>query len=51
MPLEHSLVSALLIITGIFLRGSKVCGESRTLQELLVSKMKIGGNRAFFRDN
>ena len=33
--------------TGIFLRGLKLCGESRTL----VSKKKIGGNLAFFREN
>ena len=37
--------------TGIFLRGLKLCRESRTQQVLLVSKMKIGGNHAFFRDN
>ena len=37
--------------TGIFLHGLKLCGESRTKQVLLVSKKKIGGNRAFFRDN
>ena len=36
---------------GIFLRGSKLCGKSRTQQVLLVSKKKIGGNHAFFRDN
>ena len=29
----------------------KLCGESRTYQVLLVSKKKIGGNHAFFRDN
>ena len=28
--------------TGLFLRGLKLCGESRTQQELLVSKMKFG---------
>ena len=37
--------------TGIFLRGLKLCGENRTKQVLLVSKKKIWGNRAFFRDN
>ena len=37
--------------TGIFLRGLKLCGESRTQQELLVYQVKIGGNHAFFRDN
>ena len=37
--------------TGIFLRGLKLCGESRTQQALLVSKKKIRGNHAFFRDN
>ena len=36
--------------TGIFLRGLKLCGESRTWQVLLVSKKKIGSNHAFFRD-
>ena len=35
--------------TGIFLRGLKLCGENRTQQELSVSKVKIGGNHAFFR--
>ena len=37
--------------TGIFLRGLKLCGESRTQQVLLESKKKIGGDHAFFRDN
>ena len=37
--------------TGIFLRGLKLYGESRTYQVLLVPKKKIGGNRTFFRDN
>ena len=37
-----------LIKTGIFLRSSRLCGESRTKQVLLVSKKKIGGNHAFF---
>ena len=37
--------------TGIFLPGLKLCGESTTWQVLLVSKKKIRGNRAFFRDN
>ena len=37
--------------TGIVLRGLKLCRESRTHQVLLVSKMKIGGDHAFFRDN
>ena len=41
----------LLTNTGIFLRGLKLSRESRTQQVLLVSKMNIGGNRAFFRDN
>ena len=36
--------------TGIFLRGLKLCRESRTKQVLLVSIKKIGGNHAFFRD-
>ena len=36
--------------TGIFLRGLKLYGESRTQQAFLVSKKKIGGNHAFFRD-
>ena len=29
----------------------KLSGESRTQHGLLVSKMKIGGKHAFFRDN
>ena len=37
--------------TGIFLRGLKLCRKSRTLQVLLVSRKKIWGNYAFFRDN
>ena len=37
--------------TGIFLRGLKLCGESRTWQVRLVSKKKMWGNHAFFRDN
>ena len=37
--------------TRIFLRGLKLCRESRTSQVLLVSKMKIGGNHAFFGGN
>ena len=37
--------------TGIFLHGLKLCRESRTQQEFLVSKVKIEGNHAFFRDN
>ena len=37
--------------TGIFLRGLKLYGESRTYQMLLVTQKKIGGNHAFFRDN
>ena len=37
--------------TGIFLGGLKLYGESRTQQVILVSKKKIGGNHAFFRDN
>ena len=36
--------------TGIFLRGLKLYGESRTYQMLLVSQKKVGGNHAFFRD-
>ena len=39
-----------LIDIGIFLRGSKLCGESRTKQVLLVSKKEIEGNHASFRD-
>ena len=35
--------------TGIFLRRLKLCGERRTQQVLLVSKMKIGRNHAFFQ--
>ena len=37
--------------TGVFLRSLKLCGESRTQQVLSVSKKKIWGNYAFFRDN
>ena len=37
--------------TGIFLRGLKLCGKSSTIQVLLVSKKKVWGNHAFFRDN
>ena len=37
--------------TGIFLRALKLCGESRTWEVILVSKKKIGGKHAFFRDN
>ena len=37
--------------TGIFLRGLKLCRESRTQQVLLVTKVKIGGNHTFFSDN
>ena len=37
--------------TGIFLRGLKPYGESRTYQMSLVSQKKIGGNHAFFREN
>ena len=44
-------LSAVLINTGIFLRGSKLREGSRTYQVLLVSKKKIGGNHAFLRDN
>ena len=40
-----------LLIQGYFLRDLKLSGESRTQQVLLVSKTKIGGNHAFFRDN
>ena len=36
--------------TGMFLRGLKLCGKSRTRHVLLVSKRKIGSNHAFFRD-
>ena len=36
--------------TGLFLHCLKLWRESRTLQVLLVSKEKIGGNHAFFRD-
>ena len=36
--------------TGIFLRGLKLYGESRTYQMPLVSQKKIGGNHAFFRE-
>ena len=37
--------------TGIFLRGLKLYGESRTYQMLFESQKKIGSNHAFFRDN
>ena len=38
--------------TGIFWRGLKPRGESRTYQAPLLSKLrKFGGNRAFFRDS
>ena len=37
--------------TGIFLRGLKLCGESRTHQELSEFEKKIGDSHAFFRDN
>ena len=37
--------------TWIFLRSLKLCRESRTEQMLLVTKKKIWGNHAFFRDN
>ena len=37
--------------TGIFLRGLKLCRESRTQRVLFVSKKKIGGNDGFFREN
>ena len=40
-----------LINTEIFLLGLKLCKEGRTKQVILVSKEKIGGNHAFFRDN
>ena len=33
---------------GIFLRGLKLCGESRTQQVLLVCKKKIGDNHPLF---
>ena len=36
--------------TGIFLRGLKLYGESRTKQVLLVSQKKIGGNHAYFSE-
>ena len=36
---------------GEFLRGLKLCGESRTQKVLLVSKVKTGGNHTFFSDN
>ena len=48
---SHTFLSVVPTNTGIFLRGLKLWGESRTQQVLLVSKMKIGGNHAFFRDN
>ena len=44
-------LSVMLTNTGIFLRGTKLSGESRSYQVLLVSKKKIEGNHAFFRDN
>ena len=37
--------------TGIFLSGLKLCRVNRTQQMLLVSKLKIACNHAFFRDN
>ena len=39
------------INTGIFLGSLKLRRKTRTQQVLLVSKMKIGGNHAFLRDN
>ena len=38
-----------LLIQGYFC--AKLSGESRTQQVLMVSKIKIGGNHAFFRDS
>ena len=35
----------------LHLHDLKLCRESRTKQVLLVSKKKIGGNHAFFKDN
>ena len=40
-----------LLIKGYFGGVLKICGESRTLQVLLVSKKKIGRSHVFFRDN
>ena len=37
--------------TGIFWRGLKLYGESRTYKMPLVTQKKIGGNHAFFREN
>ena len=37
--------------SGIFFRGLKLGRESITQQVILVFKIKIGGNHAFFRDN
>ena len=50
---QHTRVSYwwCLLIQGYFLRGLKLCGQSRTQQVLLVSQKKIGGNHAFFRYN
>ena len=39
-----------LLIQGYLLRGLKLCGGSRNYKVLLVSKEKIEGNHAFFRD-
>ena len=55
-PLRYScslLIFLLVMLTnaGIFLRGLKLCRESRSQWVLLVSKKKIGGSHAFFRDN
>ena len=44
-------LSPMLTNTGIFLRGLKLSGESRSQWVLSVSKKKIGGNHAFLRDN
>ena len=44
-------LSPMLTNTGIFLRGLKLSGESRSYKVLLVFKKKIGGNHAFLRDN
>ena len=41
-------LSVVLSNTKIFLRGLKLCRESRTQQVLLVSKKKIEDNHAFF---
>jgi len=37
--------------TRVFLRGLRLCGKCRSYQGLSEATKKIGGSRAFFRDN